>query len=135
MSAIATITIADGKGTPANHVFNPIKSGERSLYRTSDGALPLIGQETIQTTVKDLNAQLKSVVIVMGLPALETATAANSSGYTAAPKVAYENKVKIEFFLPNRGLPAQRTDLRVLLKNLLTNAAIIDLVDNLVPAH
>lgn len=135
MSAIATITIADGKATPENHVFNPIRSGERSLYRTAISTLPLIGQESISATIRDVNANLKVVTLVLSLPALETATAANSEGYTAAPKVAYENKVKLEFFAPNRGLPSQRTDLRVLTRNLLSAQSVIDLIDNLTPAY
>lgn len=135
MSAIAAITIADGKGSPVNHTYNPILSGLTAQFRTADGALPLIGQETITIRQKVVNPQVQSVVINLDLPALETATGANSSGYTASPKVAYTNRVSVTFMLPNRGTAAQRTDLRVLLKNLLANAQVVDYVDNLQPAY
>lgn len=135
MSAIAAITVADGKGTPVNHVYQPIESGKQSLYRTQDSALPLLGQEVVKVSIKTVNPQVKSVVVSLDLPALESATGANSSGYTAAPKVAYTNRVTCTFMLPDRGTAAQRTDLRTLLKNLLANAQIIDAIDNLTPAY
>lgn len=135
MSAIAAITIADGKGSPIDHVFQPIASGFDSLYRTQNSVLPLIGQEIVRTSIKKVNPNVQSVIVAIELPALETATDANSSGYTAAPKVAYTSRATVTFMLPNRGTAAQRTDLRVLLKNLLANAQIIDVVDNLTPAY
>lgn len=135
MSSIATITIADGKATPENHVYQPITSGNDSLYRTQVSTLPLIGQELITAKMKKVNPNVSSVVVGIELPALETATDANSSGYTAAPKVAYTNRVTVTFMLPNRGTAAQRTDLRTLIKNLLSNAQIVDLVDNLTPGY
>ena len=135
MSAIAAITIADGKATPVNHVYNPILSGLTSQYRTADGSLPLVGQEVISIRQKVVNPQVQSVTVALDLPALETATGANSSGYTASPKVAYTNRVTCTFMLPNRGTAAQRTDLRTLLKNLLSNAQVVDFIDNLQPAY
>lgn len=135
MSDISTITIADGKGTPENHVFQPINSGNDSLFRTANATLPLIGQEVISAKIKKINPQVSAVVVGIELPALETATSANSSGYTAAPKVAYVNRATLTFMLPVRGTAAQRTDLRTLVKNLLSNAQIIDFVDNLTPGY
>lgn len=135
MSAIATITIADGKGTPENHVYNPIESGPQSMYRTAVSTLPLIGQEVLKVHTKKVSPQVQSVTLMIDLPALETATDANSSGYTAAPKVAYTNRVTCTFMLPVRGTAAQRIDLRTLLKNALANAQVIDAVDNMTPAY
>lgn len=131
MSAIAAIAIQDGQGTPVTHTFNAIKSGENCFWREAQSALPLIGQGTIATASSG-RADLQKVTVTMDLPALETITAANAQGYTAAPKVAYSNKAKLEFFLPSRGTAAQRKDLRVLLRNLLNDDQIIDLVENLV---
>lgn len=133
MATIANIAVQDGKATPLTHTFNAIKSGESSLWRTSDSALPLVGQEVIKVTLKSVSPGVKNVVVSLDLPALETATGANSSGYTAAPKVGYTNRLVCSFLLPERGTAAQRTDLRVLLKNLLTNAIVIDSIDNLTP--
>lgn len=135
MAAIAAITIADGKGTPLNHVFNPIASGIESMFRTANADLPLVGQEKLALRMKKVNPSVDAVVIGLELPALETATSANSSGYTAAPKVAYSNRATVTFMLPARGVKAQRTDLRVLLMNLLANPQVIDYIDNLTPSY
>lgn len=135
MASIANIVIADGKATPLNHTYVPIQDGPESILRTQDSTLPLIGQEVIKVKVGAVNVNVNKTELSIDLPALETATAANSSGYTAAPKVAYTNRVVVSFMLPTRGTAGQRTDLRVLLKNLLTNAIVIDAIDNVVPAN
>lgn len=135
MASIASIAINDGKATPATHTFAPQTAGRDASYRTNDTTLPLVGQEWIRTTVKRVSPSLNEVQVVLELPALETATGANSSGYTAAAKVAYAVKAKMVFFLPERSTPDHRKDLRVLVSNLLANAQIIDLIDNLTPNH
>lgn len=132
MSAIANIAIADGQATPVTHTFYPITSGQDSKFRENQASLPLIGQGMIDQVLKlDTRRGLNRVRIVLELPALETATAANSAGYTAAPKVAYSNRATVELVLPSRGTAAQRKDLRVLLSNLLLNATVIDTIENL----
>lgn len=132
MSAIANIAIQDGQATPVTHTLIPIKSGLDSLWRENQAGLPLVGQPTLSSTLK-LNTQngLNRVKLVLELPALETATAANSQGYTAAPKVGYSNRITIDMVLPSRGTSAQRKDLRVLVRNLLADAVIVDLIENL----
>lgn len=132
MSAISAIAIQDGQATPVTHTFNPIESGAHSLWRENQAGLALVGQGSITVDVlPDARTGLNRVKMMMSLPALEVITGQNSAGYTAAPKVGYENKVKIEFFLPSRGTAAQRKDLRVLLADLLGDAQVIDLVENL----
>jgi hypothetical protein len=132
MSAIGNLVIQDGQGTPVTHTFYPIQSGALSLWRENQSTLPIIGQGTVAVNVKiDTKGGLNKVRVTMDLPALETATDANSAGYTAAPKVAYSNKVTMEFFLPSRGTSAQRKDLRVLIADLMTEAILIDTIDNI----
>lgn len=133
MADIANLAIQDGKATPLTHTFYPLKSGMDAAWRTSDSALPLIGQETVNARIKRLPSGINVVTLTLDGPALETATGANSSGYTAAPKVGYVNRVKVEFMLPDRGLSSQRKDLRVLLIDLLSEVNIVDIVDNILP--
>lgn len=130
MSAIAPIVIADGQGTPVSHTFNPVQSNPDAFYREAQASLPIVGQGTVKLVVKQ-DSSLNRVKVSLALPCLETATGANSSGYTAAPKVAYTVTANVEFLLPSRSTVAQRKDLRVLLKNLLTDAQIVDAVDNI----
>lgn len=131
MSQIAPIVVADGKATPVNHTFGPV-SVNPAQYRESITGLPLVGQGVAGLTFRSgSNATLQRVRVMLALPALETVTGQNASGYTAAPKVAYENSVIVDFILPVRGTADQRKDLRVLLSNLLKDAQVVDAVDNL----
>lgn len=63
------------------------------------------------------------------LPTLENA-GTTDGGYTAVPKRAYENIVKVEFQLPERGALAERRDLRSYLVDLFTETNVIDMIDN-----
>lgn len=131
MSAIASITINDGAATPVAHTFNPITSVP-PVYRENQASLPVVGQGVLRIlSTADAGSGLSKVRLVLELPALETATAQNSAGYTAAPKVAYTHKVDATIFLPSRGTAQQRKDLRTLFMNALSNAQIVDAVDNL----
>jgi hypothetical protein len=133
MSAIAAIVISDGQATPVAHTFNPVASAPNAFYRESQSGLALIGQGRISTPVKFSQSGdgVNRVTVKLELPALETITAQNAQGYTAAPKVAYTNTAFVTFLLPGRGTAAQRKDLRVLLTNLLANAQVVDLIENL----
>ena len=132
MSAIANIAIQDGQGTPVTHTFYPIQTGPTTKLRENLTALPTLGQGVVSVVTRlDGKAGLNRVRVVLELPALEAETGANSSGYTAAPKVAYMNKATVEFILPSRGTAAQRKDLRTLLSNLVKDAVVSDSIDNL----
>lgn len=136
MSAVSSITIHDGKETPVDHTFYPIQTGELTQFRENLSTIPIIGQGVVSIFTKlDSKSGLNKIRVVLELPALETATGQNAAGYTAAPKVGYLNKVSAEFFLPSRGTAAQRKDLRVLLSNLLTDAVVVDSIDNLNMAY
>lgn len=132
MAQIANIVVADGASTPVNHTFAPVASSPVAIYRENISTLPVIGQGRVELSNKSgANASLQRVKISLALPALETISGENAAGYTAAPKVAYTNVVIIEMMLPARGTVQQRKDLRLMLSNLLKDAQVIDLVDNL----
>lgn len=130
MSAVANIAIQDGQASPVTHTFYPIQTVAPVTYRESLSGVALIGNGSIVANLKHVNG-LSKVNVTLKLPALETVTAQNSQGYTAAPKEAYSNTVKVEFILPDRGTIAQRKDLRTLLMDLFTDAQFIDIVDEL----
>jgi hypothetical protein len=133
MSAIANIVINDGQATPVAHTFYPTASDPDAQFAENLSGIALIGNGNIKVSVKRVaqDGGMNRVRIVMALPALETASAQNSAGYTAAPKVAYTHTVSADFILPNRGTAQQRKDLRVLLANLLANAQVVDAIENL----
>lgn len=132
MAQIANIVINDGATTPVGHTFFPVASAPKAIYREGLANLPLVGQGQIVLSGGVPGAALQRVKMTLALPALETATGANSDGYTAAPRVAYTNTVQVEFILPARGTMQQRKDLRVMLSNLLKDAQVVDVIDNLI---
>lgn len=132
MAQIANIVVADGAATPVNHTFLPVVTSPVPSYREAISALALVGQGRVTAGNRSAAAaSLQRVRITLELPALETVTGQNAEGYTAAPKVAYTNSVVVDMILPARGTSQQRKDLRIMLSNLLKDAQIIDLVDNL----
>jgi len=131
MSTAANIAIQDGQGTPVTHTFYPIQTTDPVIYRESLASTPTIGNGTINVAVRENASGLVKVTVTMRLPALETASGANPEGYTAAPKEAYTNQAKLELVLPVRGTVDQRKDLRVLFADLLGDAQIVDLIDEL----
>lgn len=136
MTAIAAITINDGAATPVAHTFYPVSSSPDASYRENISGLALVGQGTIKAAIKQDNGNgLNKVRLTIDLPALEVVSGVNSLGYSAAPKVAYSDKVNVDFILPSRGTGQQRKDLRVLLTNLLANAQVIDMIENLNPSY
>lgn len=134
MSAIANIVLTDGKATPLSHTYLPLQAGPKSVWRENDASLPIVGQGVLSVDSARIreDAGVSIVDFVLTLPALETITAQNSGGYTAAPKVAYDLRVKCSFYLPNRSTVSQRKDLRALFRNFINDSQIISVIEDLV---
>lgn len=130
MAAIAPITVMDGKATPVAHALNPVQSAPSAIWREQKVGLSQIGQIQLTVTRTTVTKELDKVRLVFSVPALEVTSGANASGYSAAPKVAYEDKADIAVFLPARATSDQHKDLRVMLSNALLNAQIADIIDN-----
>nr|APG77173.1 hypothetical protein [Shahe levi-like virus 3] len=133
MAQIATITINDGQTTPVAHAFNPIMSVPPTYRRNGVTGQAVIANErlllqaVLAKTVNGVNRiQLELVV-----PVVETPAGGSATGYVAPPAIAHEMRVKVEFFFHQRSEKAGRKDLRTLLTNLLSNAQVVSLVDDL----
>lgn len=132
MSAISTITIADGESTPVTHNFLPVASGPESFWREAVSGVPLIGQPTVSAKmVSKPSDAVQKVIVTSELPVLEVVTGQNAAGYSAAPKIAYTVKKIETWFLPARATAQQKKNLRILANNLNANAQLIDLIENL----
>lgn len=96
MSQITDITVFDGAATPAVHILKAISvtrsDGEVvAEYRENLASVPVYAQ--VRTTLK-LSKNKSGVYRVEQrtvVPVMETVLGQNAAGYTAAPKVAYEN--------------------------------------------
>jgi len=132
MSAIANITIADGATTPVSHVFAPVQSTPVAVWQDTDSAKAYLASQfkfNVQTKRSTSTKGLTRVRIAMELPTMGTGVALPAS------EVDYSDTCIIEFLLPNRGLKQGRKDLRTLVRNLLADAQIIDVVDELRSAY
>lgn len=136
MAAIASISINDGQATPVAHVFTPVQTMEPVTYaNNASSSVPVVGQEQILLSLKNAARTSEAVnraKVTLRIPVLEVPEGGASSGYTAPPKVAFVITANVEMILPNRSTAAQRKDARVLVSNLLTNAQVVDLIDQLV---
>lgn len=132
MSAIASITINDGKSTPEAHVFNPIATDPATYHENGVAGIPVVGESAIAVSLKRANGDaVNRAKLSLRIPVLETTSGATYAGYEAPPKVAYYLQASVEFLLPNRCTADQRKDLRVMLSNLLLNSQVVSAVDSL----
>jgi len=133
MAAIANIVINDGETVPVAHTLTPIQQNPDAVWRDSVASLPLIAQITAATTRRyDKKTGLWRVRIPLKLPVMEAITNQNAAGYTAAPKIAHVGTCNVEFIFHDRSSFQNRKNVRTLVTNLLSNAIIVDLIDNLV---
>lgn len=133
MAAIAPITIADGKGTPESHVFNPIATLPLALLkRNTVSGQATVAWEQLTVNVKSAgNTGMNTVTVELSVPVMEQSTGGTSSGYVAPPSVAHRLTAKVVFFMHNRSTAADRKDLRVLIQNALANSQVVSAIEAL----
>lgn len=147
MAAIANITVFDGAATPVSHTFVPIsvtrdKGLVEALWRENLSGVPVYGCPSIKATIQRLKSGVWKVDTRCVVPVMESVGSQNAAGYTAAPKVAYENTVVMTGFFHERSDVTGRRLVKQLACNLLNNVStsvaaatsgpIPDLMDSLV---
>lgn len=142
MPALANITINDGQATPVAHTFNPSgpdKNGVNYFYDRSGGiaigfpAISIDLREPLPAKpngVSSLERVYRATVKVI-MPVLEVTSASTGTGIQPAPTKAYDLVFKGEFLLPERATQANRKDILAFAKNILANANITSLVQDL----
>jgi hypothetical protein len=122
MSAIGNIVAFDGAATPVSHTLIPVsvtrvKDKVSALWREAATGVPVYAQVRVTMTLERLKSGVYRVVNRVEVPIQEVVTGANSSGYSAAPKVAYTNTVE------TTGLFHERSDVtgRRLVRQLALN--------------
>lgn len=96
MSQIADITVFDGASTPVSHTLKAIsvtreKGTVVAEYREGLTAVPVYAQVRCTLKLERLKSGVYRCEQRVVVPVMETVSGQNASGYTAAPKVAYEN--------------------------------------------
>lgn len=130
MSQIGIISINDGESTPVAHVFNPKQVYPAAMYRRDMANLAQSLTESIKLEVKPSPKQpLTEVYVELKIPVQEQLSSGAATGYVAAPKEAFHEKVEVKFTLHDRGTAATAKNLRVLAANLLAHATVIEAVE------
>lgn len=142
MPAAANIVINDGAATPVAHTLVPMGKDERDVFWFEQSIpVPLNSLGALRAGIslkrpqngKRLDGKAIAV-ITLAKPTLET-LGTNAAGITPPPTLAYEEKARISFELPERSSKQERKDTRVLFQNLLGNANVIALIDDLLSTY
>jgi hypothetical protein len=123
MTAQANITVYDGAATPVAHTLVPVgvtrdKDKVVADWREMLASLPTYAQVRLTISLQLLKSGVYKVESKVVVPVMETVTNQNAAGYTAAPKVAYENTVITTGFFHQRSDIAGRRLARQMAVNL-----------------
>lgn len=149
MTAQVSIVAFDGAASPVSHTLLPqgttLEKGlAQAFWKEQLAAVPDYAQ--IRHGMKKIRLG-SGVYRVSGrteVPVMESISGQNSSGYTAAPKVAYTNSMETTGFFHERSTVTERRLCRQLHQNITGNVATSvapvstgffpELVDQLIPA-
>lgn len=128
MSAIANITVYDGASTPVLHTLVPIsvtrnKGTVEALWREQLASVPTSAQVRATARIEQLKSGVYKTECRVVVPVMESVSGQNAAGYTAPPKVAYENTIVTTGFFHDRSDIAGRRLAKQIMANLLNNVA------------
>lgn len=132
MSAIANIAIADGAATPVTHTFAPVQTNPLAIFRDTDAAKAYLASQYRISGKSQLNSNVRGlsrVKFTVELPTMGNGVSLPTS------EVDYTTTIHVEMIAPNRGVKQERKDARTLVKNLLSDAQVIDMMDELRAAY
>lgn len=123
MSAIANIVAFDGAATPVSHTLVPVsvsreKNTVTAKWREALAGVPTNAQVNCTMKLEQLQSGVYKVESRVVVPVQEVVTGSNSAGYSAAPKVAYENTVVTTGYFAERSDVAGRRLVRQLAVNI-----------------
>lgn len=130
MSAISNITVFDGQATPVTHtligesVSRDAKTQTvTAVWKESLAGVPDYAQVRLKLQATKLPSGVTKVQARVSVPVMESVSGQNAAGYTAAPKVAFEDAAEFTFYASPRSVIAGRRSARQILTNLLGNVS------------
>lgn len=132
MSAITTLTLADGQSTPVNHTFVPYQpstSGQPAIWYDKSPATPS-GYWRITAAISQNGSKVYKTKFTVSIPILASVSAGCCVDANT-PVISYTELCNIEFSSPQSSTVAQRKDLLAIAKNLLGNAMAVSAVVDL----
>lgn len=128
MPSNAPLTVKDGKATPADHIFAPVRidAQNRALFAESIAG-SLIGRPTLSYLITGgANGSAYKAQLQINVPKVETVT----DGSGTREVVRHTAIAKAELLLPATTSVQERKDARVLLANALTHTVLGPAFDN-----
>lgn len=124
MSQIANITVFDGAATPVSHTLIAIdvtkeKGVVTANWREQKSGVPVYAQVRATAKLQRNQSGVWRTEMRVVVPVMESISGQNAAGYTAAPKVAYENTVVVTGYFHERSDDAGRRLARQLAVNLM----------------
>lgn len=128
MSQIANITVFDGADTPVSHTLVPVSVTRangvvEALWRENLPSVPMAGQVRASMRLEQLKSGVFRTEVKVVVPVMESIGGANAAGYTAAPKVAFENTQTYVGFYSDRSDKVSRKLSKQILVNILNNVS------------
>lgn len=128
MSQIANITVFDGAATPVSHTLVPVsvtRNGGQieAAWREQLASVPTEAQVRCFMKMNSLQNSIVRTEVTVEVPVMETVTNQNAAGYTAAPKVAYVDKITAISYQHRRSTITSRRLARQILVNILNNVS------------
>lgn len=129
MAAQQPITVFDGASPPVSHVFavidnKTLKDGTRFSMWREQLNLPSEAQVRLELYQRKLPSRTLETRAVVVVPVMESVSGPNAQGYTAAPKVAFEDRVEIKVFSHPRSTPVSRRLVKQIALNLFGNVSV-----------
>lgn len=130
MSAQANITVFDGALTPVLHLL--VSSGVKMLpdgssyaiWREQISSLPVKAQVRVEMKQRNLASGVVESRTEAIVPVMESVSGQNASGYTAAPKVAFEDKSAFVTYRHPRSTIQSSRLCKQLLMNLMNDVSV-----------
>lgn len=127
MSQIANIVVFDGAAVPVSHTLLPVSVSRLSSdeivaeYREAAINVPAYAQVRVSLKMQKLKSGVVRVEAKVVVPVMEAILNQNAAGYTAAPKVAYEDTVVTVGMFHERSSIAGRRLARQMCTNIMGN--------------
>ncbi len=141
MPSAANIVLADAQATPVNHTFTPIGLDKDNTYWYEDASAPAtIGNWRISVKIArpaqpmaGQNSNERVYRIRIGLHVAVLANVSNSTvtGVAPLPTLAYIPRTFVEHVIPEAAVKLDRDNLNKMVPNLLLNAQIMAVLQNL----
>lgn len=120
------IVAFDGAATPVSHTFIPIavsreKDMVKAEWREASASVPTEACNSVVMTLTKLKSGVWRSETRVTVPVMESVSGQNASGYTAAPKVAFEDTYAVIGYHHPRSTITSRRLARMLAVNIANN--------------